>query len=143
MKKRISLFLVFMLMLNICIPSVAALDFDEGNPEPIVEEYININDFSCGLSILSGGNARCSGYARSRAVSDSVHLTISLMRQNSNGSWSTVVTWSSTHIGDNALTKYHYVTSGHNYKVVASVAIYSSSGVYIESAVKTSHVVYY
>ncbi len=143
MKKRMSLLLVFMLMINICSPFVVAVDYDENNPEPIIEEYININDFSCGLSILSGGNARCSGYARSRVQTDSVHLTVCLKRQNSNGSWSTVVAWSSTHICDNGLTKHQYVTSGYNYQVVATVDIYSSSGVHVEHSVKSSQIVYY
>ena len=144
MKKRTcSLMIALAIVLALGAFPVQAEDVDPYDPGPIIEEYQHLLTISAGLSISSSGLATCAGAGNSYYVSDTCYLTLRLYRQSSDGTWSVIKTWYASGSPAAAATKSYYVTHGHNYKVVATVSVYTSTGTYIETVSKTSKIVYY
>lgn len=112
-------------------PAFAYNDTSTQVETPIEPCYIGVSGRSCNLTI-SSKNAACTGNATLKSGYSS-KLTLTLQKK-SNGTWSTVQTWSSSGSRINRSCK---VSSG-TYRAVFTAKIYNSSGKYVETVTVTS-----
>lgn len=110
--------------------------------EVVTPFYDYVSIVGASISIGTLGKAVASGFVFYTGNYDST-LTIAIQRLNGN-SWSTVKSWSETFTGrgQHSMEEEYYVTSGHTYRVLTTVAIKSGSTV-LETASTTSSQVSY
>ena len=139
-KKSIAFALSLILIVSLFAPSAYAADTG-ANTFVISPRYTNISTFSVSFSISSTGLASCYSKVIPSSVTYNTSLTIELQRY-SNGSWSTIKTWTGSGDGVYSLDKTHYVTSGYSYRIYVTAQI-SAKGILRESVSTTSSTVKY
>lgn len=144
MKKAISVFLCFLLIVCMTIPAALADSPEPNDPEPIdPDEYSRVTMLLAGLSIDSNGVALCSGSVCPTYHTDTVTLTVRL-QYKSGTSWYNYRTWSVTSSGiqidlDETASVSPYHTT---YRVRVSAECVAATGgdsetVYCNSPIKT------
>lgn len=124
---------------NTADPTLAA------TPEPNVQpRYKNILSFSSQLDIADNGKATGTMTINLASSASSAEITLELQQQNGN-SWTTIKTWGpiTGHPYFITQTEIWYVSSGYNYKFVASVDIFDSDGNLIDSGTTPSSIIYH
>ena len=143
MKKRASIIAIALLIaVFLSIIPVHAADLDPYDPEPDVPEYIDLVTIYSQLTISSSGLATCVAGGRTNKT-DTLYLTITLYRQNGTGVWTATNTWNTSGYRTISAIKSAYVLHGYNYRVQATIAVYNSSGNFVESVSKWSSIVFY
>lgn len=139
---RSSIALLIVLSLFMTANPVFAVETDPIEPPVIPEEYVHLKNILIGLSISSNGLASLSSHANvSSGSSDTVYITMKLQRY-SNGSWTTVKTWSGSGTRACDVMGDWYVYHGYSYRNYTTVTVYTSSGSFVES-VSVSKTQYY
>ena len=142
MKKLLKVILVLLLAVALAVP-VCAADITEQPtvlPDGIVKPmYIAIGVISAGLNINGMGLATCTGSVMPNNNTYTSYLTVSLQRSNGDGTWQQITSWSGSGVGYTGVTiaGYYYVGSG-TYRVCSAAFVYSSQGVYLDSALAFS-----
>lgn len=130
MKKIVSFFFLFFLVLSMALPASAAI---VDTVDPL---YENINSVVAHFSINeSTGNASCGGQVVAKSILP-VKLVVALQRLNVEGNyWETVQTWSHVDTMYASLTGQYTIPDGYTYRVRATGYIYDATGTNIvESA---------
>ena len=139
---RYAIAFLIVLSLVLTVTSAFAVETDPVEPPEDPEEYVHLNNILLGLSISSNGLASLSSCAYvSSGSSDTVYITMRLQRY-SNGSWTTVKTWSGSGTRVCDVMGEWYVYHGYSYRNYTTVTVYTSSGSFVES-VSVSNTKYY
>jgi hypothetical protein len=149
MRKILRIALVILLAFVIAVP-VGAVDNvgaeqSVAAPDGVVRPmYIAIGVLTAGLTINGWGLATCSGTVCPNNNTYTSYLTVGLLRSNGDGTWTQVTSWSGSGVGISGVTLagQYYVTHG-TYRVCSAAFIYSSGGVYLDSALCYSATVVY
>ena len=136
MKRVFCLALALILVMHAVVPVTAA----EG--ETVVSpRYSYIGRIYSGLSIGTLGISACQANCHAEA-GDSVVLSAKL-QQYDGSTWITLKTWTATGTDIATLSKNYTVPKGYTYRLRANCAVYSASGVLLESGTCYSHQVVY
>lgn len=94
MKKLLCSLMTFLLLFVMVCPRFCIAAEQEPFEPPIdIDEYTLTSSIAASLSI-SGGTAQVAGRVGAKYASASCSVTVKLQKKNSNGSWSTIKTWS-------------------------------------------------
>ncbi len=97
--------------------------------------YTRIRTFAATLTISESGYATCYSQVKSTDSSDTIDLTMELQQSTDGRHWNTIKSWDisdSSNIVD--LDKGWYVSSGYYYQILATAEVYTSSGIWQETA---------
>ncbi|MGX8709506.1 MAG: hypothetical protein ACQGTM_04590 [bacterium] len=113
MKKFISTIIIALLVISQSLPAFAAgKTVSRDSTVPIHVNFVTIRLLQSGLTIDSSGKANCVGKVTLYDNSNHAQLSVQLQKY-SNGSWSTVKTWSKAVQGNtptNLVNSYYVVT---------------------------------
>ncbi len=136
MKKRISVLIVFCLLLSISVLPTQALQRDNDPQFVIRPMFTYIDTFQTTLDITSSGRADVDVYLYA-AGAEQTQVRANL-QQYQYGRWTTIKTWSNDEQGSSCgLGESWYVTSGYTYRVVSQGYVYDD-GVIVESTSLTT-----
>ena len=90
----------------------------------IAPMYSNIADMQSEIS-LSGDMATCTGSIIALSEATNITITMSLQRQNTNGSYVTLKTWPKETVNDIYInvSKQYYVDSGYRYRTYIAATV--------------------
>ncbi|OCN01401.1 hypothetical protein A7X67_02025 [Clostridium sp. W14A] len=134
MKKFISAIILALLVISQSLPAFAAeKTVSRDSTVPIHVNFVTIRLLQSGLTVDSSGKASCTGKATLYSSSDSAQLSVQLQKY-SNGSWSTVKTWSKVVQGNTPtnIVNSYYVVNG-TYRVSCTIKVYNASGALLET----------
>lgn len=136
MKKRLNTTIVLVLLLVVLLQTFSFATAYDTHEEPSpASRYTYLSYITATITAISG-KANC--YARASAYSSyHLYMTVSLQKQQTNGSWTTVKSWSTSGVGSCSLDKLWSVVSGY-YRVIATVSVYNSGGSLVESGYSIS-----
>ena len=118
MKRVLTAILAMCIITSALVPTLAVQE-----PE-IRPMYVGLANFGASLTISSTGKASCGAAITNNGTYD-VDVTIELKRDGT-----TIKSWTvATEVGFNSIDKIYYVTSGHDYQVVATATVKSGSSV--------------
>lgn len=130
-KRMLTLTLAMGIILTMVLPLAAA------EPKVVQPRMTGISTLTTRLNISASGKATCGVTLYNKGDYD-VTVVIDLKQDGT-----TIKSWTVTpSVGNNQITKYQYVSSGHDYQVVAT-ALVKSGGVLVHSYEVTSGVVSY
>ena len=139
MKKYSIRFLAMM----ICIVLIASVPVyaasQEGGDYTIQPRWTELGTFQCTMTRQSGlfTNARAASTVSTYSAHSKVELTVTVQEYSGGTFVDTSLTWSSSGTGATSIGKDLNLPSG-NYRIKAVVAVYSSTGAYIETITKYS-----
>ena len=107
--------------------------------------YVAVDEILVSLTINSSGKATCLSSLQAISTANTPILTLTLKRSADGRVWSTLHTWTKTGTGilGVAIGEYPIVSSGYQYKLVATGKIMSPQGVVLETVSISSSVVAY
>lgn len=130
MKKVLVLIIVSAIILSFGTQSLA---ISGDMPTSIIRPaYMHISSFGAALEINSIGVATCEGIMSHGLTDGTCELIIELKKLNSDKSWDTIATWTSTGLQKCADYRYRAVSRG-TYRVYVTAKVYDSSGKLVES----------
>ena len=142
LRKTVFVFLATMCLTVVSIP-VSATNVTSDFPENVVvPKYIALDELFASLTISATGNANCTGKALLTSGYTGV-LTMVLQQSTNGRDWSEVETWTGSGIGRISLNKSIFVTSGYQYRVLVTVEITTSNGVFVEDSTEYSAIAKY
>ena len=122
LRQMLSLFFALSLILAMTTTAFAA------QPSVVKPTYIGISNLSAHLKVSSVGLASC-GATLYNDGDYTVDVTIALQQDGT-----TIKSWSfTTRTGANSFQKDYYVASGHDYQVIATANVKTSSGILLRS----------
>ncbi|MCR5321944.1 MAG: hypothetical protein K6E85_01470 [Lachnospiraceae bacterium] len=136
MKKMTAFGTVIAVLILLAFPTGSyANELETPAPEPIIEEYSDMNSPSCNLNIANGeAEVTASAHGKASVIMCEIVLEI---QEQFGPFWITKCTWSDSKSGRNlSLVGNYSVTSGKTYRAKAWVTVYTASG--SESATVTS-----
>lgn len=125
MKKSITAVLVLIALLALSGQSFAAENPSKSMTPGIIKPlWINIDKINVNLT-FAGSQANCSARVYGKTGTTMITGTAVLARQNSNGTYTTVKTWSNLVSYSDTLTfnGIHYVTTGYTYRLSFTAAV--------------------
>lgn len=134
MKKFISVIIIALLVISQSLPAFAAeKTVSRDSTVPIHVDFVTIRLLQSGLTIDSSGKASCVGKVTLYGNSNHAQLSLQLQKY-SNGSWSTVKTWSKAVQGNTPtnIVNSYYVVNG-TYRVSCTIKVYNASGALLET----------
>ena len=134
--------LSIVILMSILVPTAFATNYNQPGSSTGQMRYKRISVFAIELTISTSGKASCYSWAESAYSTDTIDLTMELQRYIG-GTWDTVKSWNGSGTAIAYLNKDWYITSGYNYRVLATAKVYNSSGVLQETVPEPSRIVYY
>lgn len=120
MKRTLTLIVALFTVISILTMSLA-IETEPFEPPIDIDEYTLTNIISASLGI-SGGIATCSGQTSAIYFGSSCSVSARLQKQQTNGTWKTIKTWSSSGTNHASAGGTHTVSSG-SYRVKATATI--------------------
>lgn len=136
MKRTLCLILALLLVMLMVMPVMATEE-----ESTVMPRYSYIARIYSGLQIGTLGLSACQANCYAEA-GDSVVLSAKL-QQYDGSTWTTLKTWTATGTDIATLSKNYAVPKGYTYRLRANCAVYSASGVLLESGTCYSNYVVY
>jgi hypothetical protein len=134
MKRSIAFCILTMVLFSILFP------FTEAHANEIQPRWDVTRAIVADLQISASGIATCRGQV---SAYDNVPVKVVVhLKQQKNGSWGTLKTWSVTDTTTATCQRIYAVESGYTYKVVATGYVYDLNGNIVEVVSATKTVVY-
>jgi len=144
-RKTWSQSIAIILALIFCIGSIstfAAGPIEETHViEEIIDEYVAIILCANVLTLNAGGRLTC-GASTDTLPTYTAEVKMELQKQNTNGTWSTIKTWSGSGKAGISLVYDWYVVNG-TYRLQLTHTSRTSSGSLVENVIKYSKTVVY
>ena len=127
MKKTVHYSILMVLILGMLLSNITV-----AQAAAIQPKYIAIHSLQASLSISEQGQATCQGQLI--VVNGyTTYLKVELKRDGI-----TIMTWSGSKSNSFAISRSHYVTSGHTYSVTATATVYDSNNRIVETQSRLS-----
>ena len=139
MKKKVAMFVCFVLLSSCLAPGVFALDEQHAIvQEEVTTRYEIISVITASLNISTSGRADCSASVRVPS-GYKVELTAEL-QQKDGSKWETIHDWEAS--GSNRISESGpwYVMPGYSYRLKVTATTYDSNDNFVEAPVEYSNV---
>ena len=139
MKKKVAMFVCFVLLSSCLAPGVFALDEQHAIvQEEVTTRYEIISVITASLNISTSGRADCSASVRVPS-GYKVELTAEL-QQKDGSKWETIHDWEASGSNRISVSGPWYVIPGYSYRLKVTATIYDSNGNFVEAPVEYSNV---
>ena len=137
MKKKVAMFVCFVLLSSCLAPGVFALDEQHAIvQEEVTTRYEIISVITASLNISTSGRADCSASVRVPS-GYKVELTAEL-QQKDGSKWETIHDWEASGSIRISVSGPWYVVPGYSYRLQVTATTYDSDGNFIEAPVEYS-----
>lgn len=139
MKKKVAMFVCFVLLSSCLAPGVFALDEQHAIvQEEVTTRYEIISVITASLNISTSGRADCSASVRVPS-GYKVELTAEL-QQKDGSKWETIHDWEASGSNRISVSGPWYVIPGYSYRLKVTATTYDSNGNFVEAPVEYSNV---
>lgn len=139
MKKKVAMFVCFVLLSSCLAPGVFALDEQHAIvQEEVTTRYEIISVITASLNISTSGRADCSAYVRVPS-GYKVELTAEL-QQKDGSKWETIHDWEASGSNRISVSGPWYVMPGYSYRLKVTATTYDSNDNFVEAPVEYSNV---
>ena len=139
MKKKVAMFVCFVLLSSCLAPGVFALDEQHAIvQEEVTTRYEIISVITASLNISTSGRADCSASVRVPS-GYTVELTAEL-QQKDGSKWETIHDWEASGSNRISVSGPWYVIPGYSYRLKVTATTYDSNGNFVEAPVEYSNV---
>lgn len=139
MKKKVAMFVCFVLLSSCLAPGVFALDEQHAIvQEEVTTRYEIISVITASLNISTSGRADCSASVRVPS-GYKVELTAEL-QQKDGSKWETIHDWEASGSNRISVSGPWYVMPGYSYRLKVTATTYDSNGNFVEAPVEYSNV---
>lgn len=139
MKKKVAMFVCFVLLSSCLAPGVFALDEQHAIvQEEVTTRYEIISVITASLNISTSGRADCSASVR---VPSGYKVDLTAELQQKDGSkWETIHDWEASGSNRISVSGPWYVIPGYSYRLKVTATTYDSNGNFVEAPVEYSNV---
>ena len=139
MKKKVAMFVCFVLLSSCLAPGVFALDEQHAIvQEEVTTRYEIISVITASLNISTSGRADCSASVR---VPSGYRVALTAELQQKDGSkWETIHDWEASGSNRISVSGPWYVIPGYSYRLKVTATTYDSNGNFVEAPVEYSNV---
>ena len=139
MKKKVAMFVCFVLLSSCLAPGVFALDEQHAIvQEEVTTRYEIISVITASLNISTSGRADCSASVRVPS-GYKVELTAEL-QQKDGSKWETIHDWEASGNNRISVSGPWYVMPGYSYRLKVTATTYDSNDNFVEAPVEYSNV---
>lgn len=139
MKKKVAMFVCFVLLSSCLAPGVFALDEQHAIvQEEVTTRYEIISVITASLNISTSGRADCSASVRVPS-GNKVELTAEL-QQKDGSKWETIHDWEASGSNRISVSGPWYVMPGYSYRLKVTATTYDSNDNFVEAPVEYSNV---
>ena len=139
MKKKVAMFVCFVLLSSCLAPGVFALDEQHAIvQEKVTTRYEIISVITASLNISTSGRADCSASVRVPS-GYKVELTAEL-QQKDGSKWETIHDWEASGSNRISVSGPWYVMPGYSYRLKVTATTYDSNDNFVEAPVEYSNV---
>lgn len=139
MKKKVAMFVCFVLLSSCLAPGVFALDEQHAIvQEEVTTRYEIISVITASLNISTSGRADCSAPVRVPS-GYKVELTAEL-QQKDGSKWETIHDWEASGSNRISVSGPWYVMPGYSYRLKVTATTYDSNDNFVEAPVEYSNV---
>mgnify|MGYP001056177724 CR=1 FL=1 len=139
MKKKVAMFVCFVLLSSCLAPGVFALDEQHAIvQEEVTTRYEIISVITASLNISTSGRADCSASVRVPS-GYKVELTAEL-QQKDGSKWKTIHDWEASGSNRISVSGPWYVMPGYSYRLKVTATTYDSNDNFVEAPVEYSNV---
>ena len=139
MKKKVAMFVCFVLLSSCLVPGVFALDEQHAIvQEEVTTRYEIISVITASLNISTSGRADCSASVRVPS-GYKVELTAEL-QQKDGSKWETIHDWEASGSNRISVSGPWYVMPGYSYRLKVTATTYDSNDNFVEAPVEYSNV---
>lgn len=139
MKKKVAMFVCFVLLSSCLAPGVFALDEQHAIvQEEVTTRYEIISVITASLNISTSGRADCSASVRVPS-GYKVELTAEL-QQKDGSKWETIHDWEASGSNRISVSGPWYVMPGYSYRLKVTATTYDSNDNFVEASVEYSNV---
>ena len=141
MKKQMTVRISIALLLAMLCTQLSAFAAEPDNNESS-PWYIGMSSVAVNVDVTSYGRADCFGEAELRD-GYKCDITLQLWQSSDQSDWDNIKTWTGSGTGTVNLDKMWYVDSGYYYQTSVYVAVYTTSGTFVEGKTLYSGIDYY